>query len=161
MALDKREFRNSLGSFVTGVTVVTAEDDDGDCVGITVNSFNSVSLDPPLVLFSVDRNAMSLPVFQNAKLLAINVLGEHQHEISNRFARKAEDKWNGIDHLVGETGCRLLPEAVAWFECRPYAQYDGGDHIIFVCEVLKFDVDPRGRPLVFYKGKYCNLVPEA
>lgn len=159
-AINQREFRNSLGNFVTGVTVVTAMTDDGERVGMTVSSFNSVSLDPPLVLFSVDRNALSLAAFQKAKGFAVNVLGEHQHELSNRFARKAEDKWSGVDHTIGETGCPLLPEAVAWFECQPYAQYDGGDHIIFVCRVLKFDVDPAGRPLVFYKGKYCNLVPE-
>ena len=157
MTIDKNAFRNGLGCFVTGVTVVTTVDDKGEHVGLTVNSFNSVSLDPPMVLFSLDRDALSLPVFETAGRFAVNVLADHQEPLSNRFAQRKEEKWSGTRFTEGETGCRLIAGAMAHFECETYAQYDGGDHVIFVGRVVAMEIDTAANPLVFYKGSYNGL----
>jgi flavin reductase (DIM6/NTAB) family NADH-FMN oxidoreductase RutF len=161
MAIDPRAFRDCLGCFVTGVTVVTSVSKAGEHVGLTVNSFNSVSLDPPMVLFSLDRQAQSLPVLETAGRFAVSVLSNHQEAVSNRFARRDTDKWDGTAFRVGETGCRLIEGAMASFDCRTYAQHDGGDHVIFVGEVLAMAVDPAKQPLVYYKGRYNSLAAVA
>lgn len=161
MAIDQQAFRDCLGCFVTGVTVVTSVGRNGEHVGLTVNSFNSVSLDPPMVLFSLDRRAQSLPVLEAAGRFAVSVLSDHQEAVSNRFARRDADKWDGTAFRTGETGCRLIEDAMATFDCRTYAQHDGGDHVIFVGEVLAMDIDPAKRPLVYYKGRYNSLAAVA
>ncbi len=156
---DVRRFRDALGQFPTGIAVVTADAASGERLGITISSFNSVSLDPPLVLFSVLRRANSFAAWQAVARYAINVLGEEQEELSNRFARTMGDKWIGLPPLRGESGLPILPNALATFECEAYARHDGGDHEIFVGRVVAVRDNPgkRGRPLVFFDGRYRRL----
>ncbi len=158
-ALDGRAFRNALGQFPTGVCVVTAQAPDGEDLGTTMSSFNSLSLDPPLVLFSVDRRASSLPKWQMVQGCAINVLAESQKEVSGRFARSRSNKWAGIDFDRGYAEAPLLRGVVARFECRPYAIYDGGDHLLFIVEVVRFRIFANRAPLIFCRGNYGALKP--
>lgn len=157
MSFDTKQFRNALGQFPTGVAVITAQDSDDQHIGITMSSFNSVSMDPPLVLFSLDRRALSLQAMENADHYAVNVLSQDQQEISNKFARAMEDKWENVDYDTKETGAPLLNGALAHFECKPYAQYDGGDHVIFVGEVVNFTSSDHSEPLVFCRGRYAEI----
>lgn len=153
-----RDFRDALGLFATGVAVITAEV-DGNKLGVTVSSFNSVSLDPPLVLFSIARSAYGLPQWKAAKALAISILAEHQTELSNRFARSSGAKWDGLSGGRAANGAPLPPDVLLHFECRPYAVYEGGDHDIFVCEVTGYTNHHAGRlPLLFFSGRYRRLV---
>jgi flavin reductase (DIM6/NTAB) family NADH-FMN oxidoreductase RutF len=160
-ALDAQAFRKALGRFATGVAVVTAKGPDEALIGLTMSSFNSVSLDPPLVLFSIARKAYSLKAMLDARGFGINLLSRAQRELSNRFAKAQTDKWRDVAHVVSDLEAPLLDGALAHFECRPYAHYDGGDHIIFVVEVLRFSV-PAGDegPLIFFDGRYRKLEDE-
>lgn len=152
-----REFRNALGQFATGVVIVTTAV-DGDRLGATISSFNSVSLDPPLVLFSIARTSRGLPSWKRASAFCISVLGESQREISNRFARANGDKWTGLDDRRAGNGCPLLPGEIAHFECVPHAVHDGGDHEIFVCKVTAFETGRSSEPpLIFHGGTYRSL----
>lgn len=150
----QQELRQTLGCFATGVTVITTLGGGGKPVGLTASSFNSVSLDPPLVLFSLKRTAFSLREFLSADTFAVNVLREDDEDLSNRFAKSMEDKFDGVDYETWDTGCPILPSALASFECNIRYTYDGGDHVIFVGEVTRMSADPGGRPLLFYGGKY-------
>lgn len=154
---DPRDFRRALGRFGTGVAVVTARCADRTRLGMTVTSFNAVSLDPPLVLFSVDRRAGSLPHLLKAGAYAVNVLAHDQEHLSNRFAKAASDKWLGVAHHHGTGEVPLIHGAIAHFECRPYADYDGGDHIILVGEIIRYAYQPEHRPLIFFGGQYQSL----
>ena len=153
--LDSRAFRAALSSFATGVTVVTARGPDGAPVGVTVNSFSSVSLDPPLVLWSLDRRALSLPVFEAAGHFAVHVLSAEQAHLSDRFAtRGASDKFEGVDWSEGIGGVPLLPGIAARFECRRHAAHDGGDHRIYLGRVLRFE-NNGDATLAFQRGAYA------
>lgn len=155
------EFRRALGEFATGVAVITAQGQGDDLIGMTMSSFNSVSIEPPLVLFSVDRKANSLPAMLEAKGFAVNVLAREQEDISNRFARALSDKWSEVKRTVGHAEAPLITGALAHFECEPYADYDGGDHVIFVVRVVKHSVRPGNpAPLIFFRGRYRDLVDE-
>ena len=156
-AVDTRAFRNALGAFTTGVTVVTTCDGAGRDVGLTVNSFNSVSLEPPLVLWSLARNSGSLPAFIEAEHFAVHILAADQEPMSNRFAQRGTDKFAGIELARGEGGVPLLPGCSARFRCRTAYRHEGGDHEIFVGEVLGFEAFERA-PLVFHKGGYAVAV---
>jgi flavin reductase (DIM6/NTAB) family NADH-FMN oxidoreductase RutF len=136
--VDPRAFRQALGQFATGVAVITAQAADGSAIGLTMSSFNSVSVDPPLVLFSIDRKAFSLTAMTEAEGYAVNILGRDQQHLSNKFARSLADKWTAVEHTLGHTAAPLIAGALAHFECTPYARYDGGDHVIFVGEVGAF-----------------------
>lgn len=153
-SFDPREFRAALGTFATGVTVITARAADGTPVGLTANSFNSVSMDPPMVLWSLAKKANSLPVFTAAEHWAVHVLAADQETISNRFARAGEDKFAGLALDESSAGVPLLQGCAARFQCKTSFQYEGGDHIIFVGEVTSFE---RGDhpPLVFHGGSYA------
>jgi flavin reductase (DIM6/NTAB) family NADH-FMN oxidoreductase RutF len=156
-----RELRDALGRFATGVAVVTARDRDGAPVGMTMSSFNAVSLDPPLVLFSVARVARSLEAMHAARGYAVNILGDAQAALSRRFAIAQTDKWLEVEHSPGYGDAPVLADVLAHFECKPYAQYDGGDHVIFVCRVQRFEVSSaEDGPLVFYRGRYHALAAE-
>ena len=126
MSLDERQFRDALGAFATGVAVVTGRNHAGERLGITVSSFNSVSITPPLVLFSIARQAHSYPTWAALRSYAVNVLSQQQEEISNRFARPRGDKWDGLTVLDGATGLPILANALAVFECEAYARYRQG-----------------------------------
>lgn len=159
MPFESRRLRDALGQFPTGVVIITALAASGERLGMTVSSFNSVSLDPPLVLFSVHRQANSFAAWQQVPCYAINVLNEEQEELSNRFARAKGEKWTGLSPLAGATGVPVLPNALVTFECESHARYDGGDHEIFIGRVvaLRDNLVKRGRPLVFFDGRYRQL----
>lgn len=156
---DPRAFRQALGQFATGVAIVTTPGDGKRAIGVTINSFNSVSIDPPLVLFSIARAAYSLDALLTATGYAINVLSQRQRWISDQFARAQADKWSRVDHEIGELGAPLIKGALAHFECLPHANYEGGDHIIFVGKVRRFS-SVSGQPLVFFRGSYRELTDE-
>jgi flavin reductase (DIM6/NTAB) family NADH-FMN oxidoreductase RutF len=157
LSVDQRSFRRALSQFATGVAVITARGDTGEAIGMTMSSFNSVSLDPPLVLFSVDRRALSLPAMVAAKGFAVNILARQQEALSNQFAKALGDKWNNVAHTLGHAEAPLLDGALAHFECEPYAHHDGGDHVIFIGRVVRFTAAEDGDPLVFFRGRYHSL----
>ena len=151
--------RRALGHFSTGVTIITAEA-DGVRAGITANSFSSVSLDPPLVLWSVKKTSTSWPIFAAAKSFAINVLASDQAQLASQFARSGTDKFKDVDWKPGATGAPLLARVTAQFECARRVEYEGGDHLIVVGEVTYFARYER-RPLVFTQGKFSLAIDNA
>ena len=157
MAFDFREFRNALGNFATGVTIVTARSRSGEPLGLTANSFISVSLVPPLVLFSLNRQAYSLKSFEEAGNFAINVLRDDQQDISQVFAQAATDKWQGLAFETWESGAPIFSHALAVFDCATHAVHDGGDHLIFVGRVQKMRFATDGAPLLFFRGGYRHM----
>jgi flavin reductase (DIM6/NTAB) family NADH-FMN oxidoreductase RutF len=159
--MQDRAFRRALGEFATGVAVVTARGKGSELVGMTMSSFNSVSIDPPLVLFSVDRKARSLPAMVEARGFAVNVLAREQEPISNQFARALSNKWEQVRTSVGHAEAPLISGALAHFECEPYAHYDGGDHVIFVVRVVRHTSNADApAPLIFFRGRYRDLAGE-
>lgn len=153
-AFDTARYRQALGTFATGVTVVTARAPDGALVGVTCNSFNSLSLSPPLVLWSLRKDSRSLAAFQEAGHFAVNVLAHDQESVSRTFASKAEDRFAQVDHRPGLAGLPLIEGAVSRFQCRLRQEVDGGDHVLFIGEVLAFEHDPKPA-LVFHDGAYA------
>ena len=151
---DPLEFRRALGAYTTGVTIITARGRNGDLVGVTANSFSSVSLDPPLVLWSLAKSAYSLRTFDSAKHFAVHILSAGQIDLSNRFASKGQDKFSGIDYEEGLGGTPLLSGAASRFQCKVKHRYDGGDHVIYVGEVLDL-VTSDDMPLAYHGGKYA------
>ncbi len=154
---DARTFRDALGCFATGVTIITAMDADGNPVGLTANSFTSVSLDPPLLLVCVANNAGSAAVLRDTERFAVNVLQIGQQPTSNRFAGKGEDRFANTPWEVGEFGTPVLTGSLSSFECARDAVHDGGDHFILVGRVLKAMFEPRRDPLLYFRGKYRRL----
>lgn len=153
---DEKSFRTTLSQFATGVTVITTLGTDTQPIGITASSFNSLSMDPPLILWSLARNSLSLAAFQKAQYFNIHILGNDQQDISNRFARQGTDKFKDIDYYPGNDGTPVLKDCSALLECHTRNQYDGGDHIIFVGEVLNHSHN-AGKPLIFHQGQYASL----
>jgi flavin reductase (DIM6/NTAB) family NADH-FMN oxidoreductase RutF len=158
--LDPQRFRGALSLFATGVTIVTASHAEAGLIGITANSFSSVSLDPPLVLFSVANTARSLTAFLEAPGFVVNVLRRDQRALSSRFARQGEDKWSGVSYTAGRFGAPILPDTMAAFDCLHYAQYEGGDHRIIVGRVVAMEHNVEGEPLLFFGGRYRALGEE-
>ena len=154
-ATAKSDFRRTLGQFPTGVTVVTTTDDQNRPVGMTANSFNSVSQEPPLILWSVDKNALSAQTFSQAKHFAVNILGKHQTEIANNFAAKGADKFADVPFKKGRDGCPILKDLAACLECKTWSVYEGGDHLIIVGEVLDYHCYDHVVPLVFAQSSYA------
>lgn len=157
-AFDTRAFRRALGNFATGVTVMTAVDHDGRKVGVTANSFNSVSLDPPLILWSIDKRSTSHSVFAEATHFAVNVLAADQIDLSNNFARPKEDRFSEIEFEQGEGGAPVFAGCSARFHCKKYQQVDGGDHWIMIGRVVSFDDFGRS-PLLYHQGAYSMVLP--
>jgi len=156
--LDPRAFRTALGSFVTGVTIVTTRDRDGVDTGLTANSFNSVSLDPPLILWSLALNATTLPAFRDAEWWAVHILAAEQESLSGQFAQKGNDRFAGVAITRGPGCIPLLEGCAARFICRTAFEYEGGDHAIFVGHVTEFD-HSGGLPLVYHGGRYSRVLP--
>jgi flavin reductase (DIM6/NTAB) family NADH-FMN oxidoreductase RutF len=154
---DARQFRRALGSFATGVTIVTTRSLAGEDIGLTANSFNSVSLDPPMVLWSLSKKARSLPCFGESGRFAVHILSSAQEELSVLFARAGANKFEGLQIERGAGDVPLLPGCSARFECRTAFQYDGGDHVIFVGAVEAFAHFDR-QPLIFHAGRYAFAV---
>ena len=157
MTFDAATFRNTLGCFASGVTVVTAADADGTPVGVTVSAFSSLSLDPPLVLFCLDRKTSHLDVFRTSGHFAVHVLAENQRDVSARFAKRGDDKWDGQDFSRGNNGSPLLPGCLASMECTTTAIHEGGDHLVFVGQVDRASASDTGKPLLYFRGNYAAL----
>lgn len=153
------QFRKALGMFATGVTIVTARAADGSLVGLTANSFNSVSLEPPLVLWSLSRHAGSMPAMSAGTHYAINILAADQRDLAERFAAKGADRWAGVAFSEGIAGAPLLSGTVASFECFNRSRYDEGDHVIFVGEVERCSHREGASPLLYHGGKFYTEHP--
>jgi flavin reductase (DIM6/NTAB) family NADH-FMN oxidoreductase RutF len=158
--IDPRDFRNALGSYATGVTVITALGPDGKPVGLTCNSFASVSLNPPLVLWSLLIYSPSVGVFQNASHFAVNVLGVSQQDLAVQFATRSDDKFAGVAWERGLGDAPMLANAVATFQCRSVDRYYGGDHVIFLGAVEAYAYN-RDEPLLFARGNFGRFVAGA
>ena len=156
-ALDPRDFRSALGTFATGVTIITAVADDGKPYGLTCNSFASVSLNPPLVLWSLGMYSQGLPVFQNASHFAVNVLGVSQQALAATFAKSTVDRFAGVDWTPGIGNAPLLAGSVAHFQCRSANRYYGGDHVIFLGAVEAYAYNKQ-EPLLFVRGGFGHFV---
>jgi len=156
--IDARALRSALGEFVTGVTIITTSDQAGAPTGFTANSFNSVSLDPPMVLFSLALDSTCLEAFRQASWWAVHVLAADQEALSNRFAKRDTEKFAGISYTAGPGGVPLLDGFAARFVCRSAFEYEGGDHAIFLGEVQQFEQAGR-TPLVYHKGRYGGVLP--
>ena len=154
-----RHLRDCLGSFTTGVVVVTTLGTEGRPVGLTINSFNSVSLDPPLILWSLALKAPSLEAFRATGAFVINILAEDQEDLGRRFATPSADKFAGVAYAPGLTGAPVLADTAAHLECRTYARYPGGDHEIYVGEVTALQ-DRGHAPLVYHRGGFRRLRPD-
>ncbi|HTQ15037.1 MAG TPA: flavin reductase family protein [Rhizomicrobium sp.] len=157
MTFDSRAFRQALGCFPTGVAVITAAPADGHPMGITVNSFTSVSLDPPLVLWCLDRKSDRYATFTEARHHTISLLGADHEHVSARLAKQGAHSLSGFDLIATETGPPALADALAVFECERRAVQDGGDHAILLERVLRFAKREAGAPLVFFQGRYGAL----
>jgi flavin reductase (DIM6/NTAB) family NADH-FMN oxidoreductase RutF len=156
MAIEPQELRRVMGHFATGVTVITTKDKDGTPQGLTANAFMSLSLNPPLVLISVDKGATCYACFEAGNGFTVNFLGEEQEEISKRFATKGIDKFSGVQWHPGRNGAAIIDGVIGSVECKITQCHDGGDHTIVVGEIL--NVSATGdRPLLFFKGKYQRL----
>jgi len=156
--IDPRDFRSALGTYATGVTIITAVGANGKPYGLTCNSFASVSLNPPLVLWSLGMFSQALSVFQNASHFAVNILGVSQQALANKFAKSSEDKFAGVEWTPGLGGAPLLADSVADFQCRAAGRYYGGDHVIFLGAVEAYSYN-RKEPLLFARGGYGRFVP--
>lgn len=156
MPIDQATFRSVLGRFASGVTVVTARDAEGTDHGMTASAFCSLSLEPPLVLVCIEHAASMHPVLEQATHFAVNVLSAGQEAISRRFAERLEDRFEGIGFERGLTGAALITDALAHLECRKRGRHDGGDHSIFIGEVISARAGDD-RPLLYYRGGYAQL----
>jgi flavin reductase (DIM6/NTAB) family NADH-FMN oxidoreductase RutF len=150
----KSEFRTALGMFATGVTIVTGRAPDGTLVGLTANSFNSVSMSPPLVLWSLAQTAGSMAAFSTGSHYAINILSADQQALARQFSAKDVDRFAGVLYHLGSAGAPLIDGAAATFECFNRSRYEEGDHVIFVGEVERCDTRAGASPLLYHGGKF-------
>lgn len=160
VSFDAKAFRRALGNFATGVTVVTATDAQGKQVGVTANSFNSVSLEPALILWSLDKRSGSWATFEQASHFCVNILAADQIDISNHFARPGDDKFAGVTTTTGLGQAAIIPNSAANFQCEKYQVVDGGDHWILIGKVIAFEDSGRS-PLVYHQGSYAAVMPHA
>ena len=155
---DSAHFRQALSQFATGVTVITTRLADGSFRGLTASSFNSVSLEPPMVLWSLGNAANSLPIFSGNSHYVINVLSAGQEELARRFSRRGENPFAGTGYTLSRTGQPILEGAAAWFECHNRSRYPEGDHVIFVGEVEDCAAQPQAA-LLFHGGRFATTEP--
>jgi flavin reductase (DIM6/NTAB) family NADH-FMN oxidoreductase RutF len=153
MAIERNELRRVMGHFATGVTIITTVSTEGRPFGLTANSITSVSLDPPLLLISVDKKAESYPHFEQTKVFTVHFLSDDQESLSRKFAVSGGDKFQGVAYRMGANGVPILEGVLGYVECRLYATYDGGDHTLYLGEVMQAEVR-EGKPLLFYRGGY-------
>ena len=156
--VDARTFRHVLGHYPTGVCVVTS-DDGGDPIGMTVGTFSSASLDPPLVAFMPARDSFTWRKVNRAGHFCVNVLGEHQQDVSTRFATYCEERFWGLDYRTSKLGSPVLNDAVAWIDCRLHVFHEAGDHDIVVGAVEDFGLGDPASPLLSHRGSYNRIVP--
>ena len=149
--MNNKNLRNVLSKFATGVTVVSTIDIDGKPIGMTANSFTSVSLDPPLVLWNIGINQPSYDAFLKAKGYSVNILSKDQKDICDLFSSSIDDKFNDIDYILSDNGFPIIQKSLAWFDCIKWNNYPGGDHQILVGEVKNFYANEKD-PLIFWNG---------
>jgi flavin reductase (DIM6/NTAB) family NADH-FMN oxidoreductase RutF len=160
-AFDERQLRDALAQFATGVTIVCARTPDTRrYVGFTANSFNSVSLAPPLILWSLSRRSASLAAFESAERYAVNVLGAAPVDLARRFSRPHADRFASVPFRLGWSDAPLIDGCIAWFECRHYARHAAGDHVVFIGEIVTVEW-ARGSGLVFQHGRFGTTTPLA
>ena len=157
-AFSEAQFRDALAQFATGVTVICARHADGRYIGFTANSFNSVSLDPPLILWSLSRRSLSLPAFEAVDRYVVNVLSAAQVDLARRFSRPHADRFDGVGYRLGWAGAPLIDGCVAWLECSHQAQHRAGDHVVFVGDVHAC-ARGEGNGLVFHEHRYATTRP--
>jgi flavin reductase (DIM6/NTAB) family NADH-FMN oxidoreductase RutF len=159
MSFTAREFRDALGLFPTGVAIVTTVDAQGQPAGITVNSFTSVSLEPPLILVSIARTSRNFDLFNVASHFAVNLLREEQRQISSAFASPTADRFGVVRHRPGHRNVPLIETHLVAFECETYARYEGGDHVLLLGKVLQLSLNPDlpPKPLLYFRGQYREL----
>jgi flavin reductase (DIM6/NTAB) family NADH-FMN oxidoreductase RutF len=157
MSLDSRDFRNALGTFTTGVCIITANPEGYEPFGMTVNSFASVSLDPALILWSLQNDSECIPAFEKADKFAVNILAADQQDLSNLYAKKGDHVLAPEHFRLGKSGSPLIRGVVTSFECNSWAQYPGGDHVILVGEATHMETNSNKQPLLFNAGKYREL----
>ena len=157
MTFDSREFRDALGCFATGVCVITGQADGVEPFGMTVNSFASVSLDPPLILWSLQNDSDMFEAFDSCRRWAVNVLREGQQDLSNQYAVKGKHGLLAAHHELADTGIPVMPDSLVSFECEEVARHPGGDHVILVAQVLNLTRRDAGKPLLFCSGSYGQL----
>jgi flavin reductase (DIM6/NTAB) family NADH-FMN oxidoreductase RutF len=156
MPIEKNELRQVMGHFATGVTIITTLTKAGQMHGLTANAFTSVSLEPPLLLISVDKKAESWPAFEESRIFTVNILADDQEGLSRKFAVSGGNKFEGVAYRIGANGAPILDGTLAYIECTLYAAFDGGDHSIYLGEIQQAEIH-EGRPLVFYRGGYRAL----
>ena len=156
MAVSKDEFRRAMGSFTSGVNIVTTRSEENVRLGITVSAFSSLSLEPPLILICIDKRASIHDHLKEGRYFAVNILAEGQEDLSARFASRDVDRFNGIECAEGACGSPLIEGALAHIECRVVAAHPGGDHTIYVGEVESTRVND-GNPLAYFRGRYSRL----
>lgn len=157
MTIDPIEFRNTLGNFATGVCIIGAEPQNGKPFGMTVNSFASVSLSPPLVLWSLQNNSECFEAFEKTEMFSVNILSQAQKDMSNRYAKKGDHELAEDDFHFGSAGTPVINQAISSFECKVWARYPGGDHVIIVGEVVSMETHADSSPLLFHCGGYKTL----
>ena len=160
-AIDPRALRDAFGCFPTGVTIITTISRNGEAIGTTMNSFSSVSLDPPLVLFALDRSSDQIDDFMTADCFAINILCDAQTDLSNRFATSGRDPLTEAEFDTWLTGSPILKGALTSLDCRIKERYDGGDHVIFLCEIVQLGAISDAAPHVYFRGKYASVQTDA
>lgn len=157
-AIEPLRFREALGHYASGITVITSHI-DGEPIGFTCQSFYSVSTNPPLISFSVKSNSYSYPKIRQAGRFAVNILSGKQADISNQFARQSSDKWQGVDWQESPLGNPIIAGSLHWLDCEIHAEHIAGDHLIVIGEVKALDLQVAAatQPLLYFKGQYCNL----
>ena len=153
--IEPDDFRRLLGHFATGVTIVCTRAPNKRYVGFTANSFNSVSLDPPLILWTIACRSGSLGAFEAAERYAVNVLSSEQTDLARRFSHPHADRFAGVAHRLGWSDAPLIDGCVAWLECRHHARHTAGDHVVFVGEVVTVE-RARGHALIFHQGRFTS-----
>ncbi len=156
MSVNIEQFKTVMSRFPTGVCVITCKDNAGNNLGITVNSFNSVSLNPPLILWSINKNTHSADVFTHAENFVVNILADNQSAISNQFASRIEDRFNNIEYHSGINNMPILNGVSAYLQCKKWQVYDGGDHDIIIGEVVDSHTNEDKNSIVYYKGNYTS-----
>ncbi|RLL43938.1 flavin reductase [Oceanobacillus piezotolerans] len=151
--MDVREFRNAMGNFASGVTVITSKDENDNFVGLTVNAFSSLSLDPAQILFCIDKGSSSLPAIKKGNAFVVNILQEKQELVCLGFAKKGGNKFKDVPISLSDEGVPVLTDNLATIHCHVYEIYEGGDHLIVVGDVGDFSYDESKTPLLFYRGK--------
>ena len=159
--MDQREFRNTLGTFATGVTIITVKDGKGGYIGLTAYAFSSLSLDPPLILVCIDKKSHSVPAFQNGNQFIVNILSEEQENYCLSFAKRSTDKFANAQYELSADGVPILRENLSSISCQVYEVLEGGDHVIVTGLVKEIARNEEKKPLLFYKGKICSITEPA